>query len=389
MSAKTSLFYTKAKWGRKDDNLEKHSFINDRKHDDDERHRGVGIWLLICGTILVWCLSIGGTTRLSGSGLSIARWDVLDTLIPPLTDKQWELEFEHYKKFPEYKMKHSGLTTAALPIHRFKSMWMMAYFHRALSHLLALAFFIPCGIFWYKGHLNRRTKFFMVFCGVLLVLEAIVGWFVVKSGLTNEDGKSAENLICPYRLFLHLILGFFLYIGLLWPAFAHIFKPVYYVEAAQHIKCYRGLIATTIAFILITVSYGAFVAGLNAGAIYNTWPLFDGRVFPANMYAQSPFIKNFFENPGTVQFWHRTFAYITFGLVIATWVNARKLSLHKRARVAVNAMLLFGVLQIVIGIANLLLGAPGWIAAVHQSGAMTLLFFILWLLYEISHSSRS
>ncbi|CAD5222961.1 unnamed protein product [Bursaphelenchus okinawaensis] len=387
MTTKSATFYSKAHYSHAKDTPETHSFITDDVKED-RRDKAVGMWLMFCSTVLFWCLAIGGTTRLSGAGLSITRWDPIGTIIPPLNENQWKSELDLYKLTPEYKLKHATpVLQSDLPLHEFKSMWMMAYLHRLLSHLLAIVFFVPCAYFWYKGKFNSKAKKLMIACGVLLALQAVVGWFVVKSGL-ESDATGTTKLICPYRLALHLLLGFFLYMLLLLPAFAHLFKPVYYVEAAQSIKAYRGLVSFTITSMLITVTFGAFVAGLEAGKIYNTWPLYNGNFFPQNMNVERPMIRNFFENPGTVQFLHRNMAYITLGLVIFTYVRGRRMTLHKRALMALNGMLVLGLLQVVVGITNLLLTAPGWLSAVHQTGALSFIGMATWLMFEICHSSK-
>lgn len=318
---------------------------------------------------------VGGVTRLTESGLSMTQWHLVKGMKPPRSQQEWEEEFERYKQFPEYKHVHQDLTLA-----QFKRIFYTEYTHRMWGRVTGLAIILPAAFFWARGMLGTALKRRAVIYSGVVVLQGLLGWYMVKSGL---EEKPDVPRVSQYRLAGHLSLALVLYASMLYTALG-ILRPVAVVrEWTPALKRLRGVAHGTVGLVFFTAVSGAFVSGLDAGLVYNSFPLMGGRVVPDDAMALSPKRRNFFENPATVQFEHRVLAMVTLGAVLSTWALARGVLLPGRAGLALNCFAGMGILQVVLGVATLLSYVPTPLAASHQLGALSLLSCGEWLHHEL------
>ncbi|HEY6336281.1 MAG TPA: COX15/CtaA family protein [Alphaproteobacteria bacterium] len=347
---------------------------------DSARH--IAYWLLCCCALVFAMVVIGGITRLTLSGLSITEWNPIMGAIPPLNATDWQSQFDLYRQTPQYKILNAGMTLA-----EFKSIFWWEYVHRLLGRAIGVVFFLPFIFFAIRGRIDRRLASYLAAILALGAMQGALGWFMVMSGLIERTSVS------PYRLAAHLGLALIIYACMLWLAFDHLW-PVPPGQGENRVPPAQGennasrgarRLAAWIFFVMIS---GAFVAGLHAGLVYNTFPLMDGRLVPDGLFDRSPLLANFFENGTTVQFDHRVLALATLALVVAFRLSLKRRALPPRARLAASLLLIAVVLQVALGIATLLLVVPIPLAAAHQAGALTLFSLALWLAHETRVARR-
>ena len=249
------------------------------------------IWLGTCAVLVYAMVILGGYTRLSHSGLSIVQWKPISGIIPPLSQNAWQNQFELYQQSPEFKKINYSMN-----LQEFKQIFLVEYAHRVLGRITGLAFLLPFLFFWRRFD-NSEKKYFSSILA-LIALQGFIGWFMVKSGLVDQPSVS------QYRLSAHLILACVILILLTYKIFPG--KPT----NRKH-----GFI--TAFLLLLQIASGAFVAGLKAGLVYNTFPLMDGEIIPAGLWFMSPKYLNFFENITMVQFIHRYLALINLINILA------------------------------------------------------------------------
>ncbi|KAL0120024.1 hypothetical protein PUN28_008003 [Cardiocondyla obscurior] len=360
---------------------------------NDKRDKIVGSWMLVCGGMVFVAVALGGITRLTESGLSMVTWKLLGEKMP-LTEVQWISEFERYKQFPEYKITNYNMT-----LEEFKRIWWMEYLHRTWGRLIGAVFVIPAAYFWYKGMLKHGMKSRVVVLGTLIGLQGLMGWYMVKSGLEDRFIEPSDvPRVSQYRLAVHLGLALFLYTGFLYNALDHLipaekltanFSDTVIASNAQRaMKRFKGLIYSTKGLVFVTALSGAFVAGMDAGLIYNTFPKMADKWIPEDLLAISPILRNFTENPATVQFDHRILGITTITLITYLGVLSRKYKLPGRGKKAIAAVLCAGYLQVLLGISTLLCHVPLTLAASHQSGSLILLSTIVWLCHELRYLGK-
>ncbi|XP_003387082.1 PREDICTED: cytochrome c oxidase assembly protein COX15 homolog [Amphimedon queenslandica] len=341
--------------------------------------RIVGYWLGGCCVMVIGSVIIGGLTRLTESGLSMTRWHIIKGMKPPRGEKEWNEEFERYKQFPEYEYVHKDITLAD-----FKRIFYMEYIHRMWGRAIGLTFALPAGFFllkkWVPKHVKPRLGFY---AGVIL-FQGLLGWYMVKSGLESKP-KSPGDVprVSQYRLAAHLGTAIFLYSSMLYTTLGLLLPIQKQNGTPAQLGRLRGLVHGAVAMTFFTALSGAFVAGLDAGLVYNSFPKMAGQWIPDDILALSPKIKNFFENPTTVQFDHRILGTSTLLFVVGTWAMARGVGLSPRARLAVNCMAGMAFIQVGLGISTLLYYVPTSLAAAHQSGSVTLLSLAIWLMHEL------
>ncbi|KAG5343369.1 COX15 protein, partial [Acromyrmex heyeri] len=353
----------------------------------------VGSWLLICGGMVFIAVALGGITRLTESGLSMVTWKLLGEKMP-FNETQWLSEFERYKQFPEYKIINHSMT-----LEEFKRIWWMEYLHRMWGRLIGAVFIIPATYFWYKGMLKHGMKTRVVALGSLIGLQGLMGWYMVKSGLEDRFIEPSDiPRVSQYRLAAHLGLALLLYTGFLYNALDHLIPaqkitanfsdPTIANNTLKALKRFKGLIHSTKGLIFITALSGAFVAGMDAGLIYNTFPKMANKWIPDDILAISPVLRNFTENPATVQFDHRILGITTITLITCLGILSRKHKLPNRGKKAVTAVLCAAYLQVLLGISTLLYHVPVTLAASHQSGSLILLSTIIWLCHELRYLGK-
>lgn len=328
----------------------------------------VAIWLFGLTAMVFAMVVIGGLTRLTQSGLSIVEWRPLTGWLPPQNQADWTALFEQYKQFPEFRERNADMT-----LDGFKSIFWLEFIHRVWGRLLGIAFIVP--FVWYsmRGWISRRLLWRLMFVFLLGAGQGVLGWFMVMSGLVDRPEVS------QYRLVAHLALALLIFAYLLWIALDSLGR--------QGVKPGQGKITggalLILGWIAVTILAGGFVAGLDAGLTYNTFPLMDGKFIPDGLFSQTPIFLNFFENITTVQFDHRILAESLLIIVLAYWWYARD-KLFGAAKFALNGLAVMVITQLGLGIGTLLLVVPVPLAAAHQAGALLVLGFAVWLLREIA-----
>jgi len=310
---------------------------------------------------------LGGVTRLTGSGLSMADWRPLMGWLPPFSDIQWQRVFDLYQQTPEFLKVNSHMDVSA-----FKGIFWLEFLHRLLGRMIGIVFLLPLIFFLVKGYIKAAEwpKYSLMF--VLGGLQGVLGWYMVKSGLVDNPHVS------QYRLSAHLSAAFLIYAYMFWVAMSLLFPA----SGEQRHPWYRKSLAVTV-LTSVTIISGGFVAGLKAGKIYNTFPLMGDDWIPPGTMALEPFWRNFFENMTTVQLDHRVLAISTFLVIIGFWVKARKADLPARSRPAVNALLHTAIFQVALGISTLLMSVPIFLGALHQAVAMLLFTVSLYILHSL------
>lgn len=328
--------------------------------------RAVAVWLFcICAMLLVM-ISLGGATRLTGSGLSIMEWAPLMGVLPPVSDAEWHRLYALYQQIPQYELVNHGFG-----LEGFKSIFWLEWVHRFWGRLLGVVFLLPLLWFGFRGMISARlaARLFLLF--LLGGLQGAVGWFMVASGFA--EGSTA---VSAYRLVVHLALALALYAAILWTAL-QLWRPPL-ADAGTGVP---RLLQAVCAAVGVTIVAGGFVAGLKAGLTYNTFPLMDGRLIPEGYAALSPFVRNLTENIAAVQFDHRVLATVTAVLVLGTVAHGLRRDVTGPARHALWALGSVVVVQYGLGVATLLLVVPVTLGALHQAVAILLLTAALIGLY--------
>jgi cytochrome c oxidase assembly protein subunit 15 len=324
--------------------------------------RAVGVWLLAVALVILAMITIGGLTRLTGSGLSITEWKPIMGALPPLNEAEWQDAFAKYQRIPQYIVENRDMT-----LEGFKGIFWWEWIHRFLGRLLGVMFFVPFLWFAGTGAIQKRDWPRMLTLFLLGGLQGFIGWWMVTSGLETRVSVS------QYRLAIHLGSALLLLIAILWIALEYL-RPGKSTGMSKRATAFVGLVYGQMLL-------GALVAGLHAGLIYNTWPDMNGHVFPEAPFFSSPWWINFFENPGLTQFDHRIGAYLVAG--VAAWVYLQGIKLGGYVRTSAKLVAMITVFQIFLGIATLLLQAPQALAAAHQVTAALLLCAAVWHAYEV------
>ncbi|CAG09358.1 unnamed protein product, partial [Tetraodon nigroviridis] len=340
-------------------------------------NRIVGRWLLGCSGLVVGAIVLGGVTRLTESGLSMVDWHLVKEMKPPQSQAEWEAEFSKYQKFPEFKIMNHDMT---LP--EFKFIFYMEWGHRMWGRLVGLAYILPTIYFWRKGYFNRSMKAKALgLCGFVF-FQGLLGWYMVKSGLEEKPDSHDIPRVSQYRLSAHLGSALLLYSASLWTGLTMLLPAEKLTETKRLLQLRRYAKGTG-ALVLLTALSGAFVAGLDAGLVYNSFPMMGDRWIPDDLLAFSPTLTNFFENPTTVQFDHRILGTSALAAITGLYLFSRKMVLPRRARLAIGLLTSMAYLQVVLGISTLLLYVPTPLAATHQSGSVALLSLAIWVLAEL------
>jgi heme a synthase len=330
-------------------------------------HASVIIWLRICIVLILCMVVVGGLTRLTESGLSIVEWKLVTGTFPPLNEQAWEEEFRLYQATPEFIKEHHFMT-----LEDFKGIFWLEYLHRLLGRVIGLAFLLP--LMWFQARRILPKPFAMQMWGVfaLVCLQGVVGWYMVKSGLVRDPWVS------PYRLAFHLTLATVILARTYWLYLSYSSKRHSPLEGESkydsvlvggnatcvtpHNSATRALLV--LALIFLQIAYGAFVAGLDAGLTYNTFPLMDGQFLPPDAWRMTPWFHNLFEHIPTVQFIHRWLAFGVLAAIYWQWLQH-----YDRAALWVAGI---ATVQVVLGVATLLSVVAIALASLHQFVAMLL-----------------
>jgi len=334
--------------------------------------RAVATWLfVICGMLLVM-VSLGGATRLTGSGLSIMEWAPLMGALPPLSDAEWQRLYALYQQIPQYSLVNQGFG-----IEGFKGIFWLEWGHRLWGRLIGLAFLLPLLWFAVRGAINGRLARRLGLLFLLGGLQGAIGWFMVASGFAADS-----TTVSPYRLVIHLTMALLLYSVIFWTALGlwrdGASAPAQPVAAPPAL---RRLSVAVLHLVALTVVAGGFVAGMRAGFTYNTFPLMDGHLVPEGYWALQPGVRNLAENIATVQFDHRLLATGTALLALAT--VAQGLRAGVRGVLRTRLLLLGGAVlaQYALGVTTLLWVVPVSLGTAHQAMAVLVLTAALALLH--------
>ena len=323
-------------------------------------------WLIVSLIFVFLIIIVGGFTRLTNSGLSIIEWELFKGILPPISQDSWNLYFEKYKTIPQYKLINSDMN-----LSEFKIIFYWEYAHRIFARFIGLFFLIPLIYFYFSKKIKNTymNKCYLIF--LLILFQGIIGWYMVKSGLINDITVS------HYRLSIHLITAIFIISIIFW-----LIKNISANTDKNFFNISRNNMPFQILILLIfmQIILGAFVSGLDAGKIYQTWPLMGKNYFPDDIAIKN--LKNFlnFDNHSLVQFYHRNTAYflIIYVLFLTIFIYKRRLIALYRP---LNILLFFLIFQIILGILTLISGLNIYLASIHQITGVLLVFSALNLYY--------
>jgi len=329
--------------------------------ENTQLRRYIANWLIGMCAIISIMIIVGGLTRLTDSGLSITQWELFSGVIPPLNDLQWNQYFDLYKKIPEYKLQNFSMS-----LDEFKVIFWWEFIHRFLGRLIGISFLIPLIFFSIKlGFYKTKNLFFILF---LICLQGFIGWYMVSSGLIDKVDVS------HYRLSLHLFLAFLILSLLFWQYLNLINLNL----PTNKINFYLPVFFLLLIFLQII--FGAFVSGMDAGMIYNTWPLMGSSYFPDDNSLINFFKLSTLNEPSLVQFIHRNLAYLISFLYLIIFIYIRFKNLIDFVKtIYLLGFLLF--LQIFLGIFTLISGAQILLASMHQISSIFLVLSTIYLVF--------
>ena len=336
-----------------------------RPSEPHPRPKAIERWLLFVACLVFAMVVVGGITRLTESGLSIVHWDPLSGAIPPMGDAAWQQAFEQYKASPQYLQVNSGMTLAD-----FKSIYFWEFVHRLLARLIGLAFALPLLFFWWKRAIPKGYGWKLGGILALGGLQGAIGWWMVASGLVDQPRVS------HIRLAVHLLMALLIFASMLWVA-ADMRSFARRPEAPPARMPLLGIWVLSVLF--LQFMFGAYLAGLRGGDQFHTWPLMQGELYPRGYEWMQPWLRNFVDNPITVQFVHRWLAWLVAALAVwlgvRTWLRGFKVE----AAMVIGAV----ALQINLGILTLLSGVQIDIAVAHQGMAVLLLGAVLTAIHAL------
>ncbi|MGD8840293.1 MAG: COX15/CtaA family protein [Gammaproteobacteria bacterium] len=340
-------------------------------HELTENDRAVMRWLLLCLLLVFTMVLLGGATRLTESGLSMVTWHPTG-MMPPLDASQWQAEFERYQQYPEFQKINREMTLAG-----FKKIFWFEYSHRMLGRLIGIVFLLPFAWLWLRGRIKPKLVPRLAIIFVLGGLQGLLGWYMVKSGLVSDPRVS------QYRLTAHLLSALLIYGFILWTVLNLAFPGSYRRLAESSVPGWRKLALVLLFLLVVTISSGGFVAGLDAGLIYNTFPLMGGSLVPEGIGALQPWYLNPFENMVTVQFNHRWLALFTALLLLVWYLRGRSRFEDPAISRSFKLVGMMVIIQVSLGISTLLMQVPVSLGVLHQAGALLLLSALLYNLHAL------
>jgi cytochrome c oxidase assembly protein subunit 15 len=326
--------------------------------------RLVILWLSLCTLLVVCMVAVGGYTRLSGSGLSITEWKPIHGAIPPMNQAEWQEEFDKYKQIPQYAEVNKGMS-----LSEFKTIYWPEFLHRLLGRTIGIVFLLPLVFFWASGSISHRFGLRLTAIFALGGVQGFMGWYMVSSGLI-------ENIYVSHlRLAAHLILALAL-LGLIIWATLDMAYPARSDTPKTGFNAWFALLC-------LQILYGAFMAGLHAGLLYNTWPDMNGKMLPDGLWEPELGLINLFENRATVQFIHRWLAVIlALGFGFWWFLNRTYVKQKKLARYAASIAFVIA-LQFLLGVLTLVNEVPLSLGLIHQMTAVLLFMLSVVVMHRL------
>jgi len=335
--------------------------------------RQIALWLFAVAGLIFLMVLVGGLTRLTESGLSITEWKPVSGTLPPLSEEAWAEAFQRYQQIPQYELVNKGMS-----LGEFKQIFWWEWAHRLLGRLIGFAFFIPFVFFIVTKRVDRQLAPHLAVMFLLGGAQGALGWWMVKSGLSERIDVS------QYRLVAHLGLATIIYVYMVWVALG-LWRPAK-MEGLVSRRLWLSAIGLSV-LVYTQMLMGGFVAGLKAGHIYNSWPLMEGALVPDGLFAMHPAWRSLFEDMLTAQFMHRCIAY-TLAVLVAWHLVACGRSGSSLARQGASWLAGGVAAQIALGIWTLLWVVPIPLGAAHQAGALIVLTLSLWHAQRLSAPAR-
>ena len=328
----------------------------------DPYNRLIQLWLISIFLLVIIIIIVGGLTRLTDSGLSITEWELFKGILPPLNIEKWDFYFNEYKKIPEYKSINYNMS-----IEEFKVIYYWEYAHRLIARLIGLFSVIPLIYiyFKYKNRLLKDLKYLSIF--ILICFQGFLGWFMVKSGLVNNTDVS------HYRLALHLGVALLVLSMTFW----FILEKLKIKKFINRLN--NKFILIFLFLILIQIILGVFLAGLNGGLLYNSWPDMNGNFFPSDIIRNDLYNSQIFDNPSVIQFYHRITAYLLILILFILNILFYKNKMEFKPILILNLAVFF---QVFLGIMTLITGVKIYYASLHQLGSVFVLISFINILYK-------
>ena len=336
--------------------------------DNKQLKNHISFWLASMFCIVSFMIIIGGLTRLTDSGLSITEWQLFSGFLPPINEVQWQNYFNLYKKIPEFKLQNYNMS-----LNEFKIIFWWEWIHRFLGRLIGLSFLIPLIFFTFRTGFRKLKKLYFIF--LLICLQGFIGWYMVSSGLVDRVDVS------HFRLSIHLLIAFFILSLIFWNFLK--LKNILFPNNVLN-KLFPIFF---LALIFTQISTGAFVSGMDAGKIYNSWPLMGSTYFPNDSTLINLFSLDAFSDPSLVQFIHRNLAYLIFCFYIFILFKVYKNKLADLF-IIVNIIGILLFIQIFLGILTLLYGAQIFFASMHQISSIFLVTSTIYFLYLNNNNSN-
>ncbi len=319
-------------------------------------------WLILMFFLVSAMIVVGGLTRLTDSGLSITKWEFFKGFFPPLNNETWNAYFNSYKKIPEFELQNFSMT-----LSEFKYIFWWEWAHRFFGRIIGLTFLIPLIFFSVKIGFKKLSNLYLIF--LLICFQGFLGWYMVKSGLVNNIDVS------HFRLSIHLLFAFIILSLIFWN-----YLDLVYLKVKER-KMRNYLPEIFIFLIFVQIILGAFVSGMDAGKIYNTWPMMGSSYFPNDNSIINLFKLTVFSDPSLVQYLHRNMAYLIFTLyLIMTFIIYKKKIELLFKPIIILGLIIF--LQIILGIFTLLSGASILMSSLHQFSSILLTTCSLYFLYK-------
>jgi len=333
-------------------------------------------WLASACVLIISMVIIGGITRLTQSGLSMVKWEPVTGIIPPLTEEKWEAEFQLYQNYPEFRKINPSMN-----LNEFKSIYFWEYLHRLIGRGIGIFFIIPFIIFYVKKRISPWLMKRLRIMFLIGIIQGFMGWFMVTSGLVDNQHVS------HYRLAIHFLLA----VGLV----GYIYWVILdFTDTAGHnpdmiLKKWVRLSVVFTGLIVLQMFWGAMMAGLKAGYAWNTFPAMNGQWLPEGLFEKSPWWINFFQTNMTVQFIHRSTGMLLAAAAIGLWLMSLR-ELHGIQKRDVFYIFTLTLIQVIAGIFTLILFIPVWLAVLHQLLAVILFLTSLRMIrnFHIMSGSR-